>query len=180
MPTEPEKIPADALTDETSTESSLRRIAESVRALDEADEAVLHTGLILADAKDDHKKARSLANRLRQELRDTAKGETVELPLWPRFNGGGETPAHPGSNGVADTASDDQAAMSFLLMLIPGLPWTVADQLDRRGIRTIGDLAAFTGGGANLTDIKGIGPESADKAIAALDEFWRIRRGGKP
>lgn len=172
----PSPLPQESPFDETSTEGSLRRIAESIRALKEAESHAEQTALDLAVAKDEHKKSLSLVSRRRHEAYNTAADETAELPLFPRLKSA--LPVEAGSPVASARIADPS---TFLLLLVPGIPFTVTDKLASRGINTIGDLASFTNGGGKLTDVKGISQLIADKTADALESFWKSRGGeGKP
>lgn len=162
--------PEESPFEESDAEASLRRIGESVRALDQAEAAHFAAKLALDVAKDEAKKTGSLVARLKAETLEFARGETKELPLFPRLKADG-SPA-PAPTAAAPPASDPA---TFALLLMPGLPSTVALKLADRGIHTVGDLAKFTEGGGKLTDVKGISEALAEKALAALADFWKSR-----
>jgi hypothetical protein len=59
-----------------------------------------------------------------------------------------------------------------------GLSEKVIEKLAEADLKTVGDLAAYVnadGGRQKLTDIKGVGPATAEKIEAALEQFWKDR-----
>lgn len=110
---------------------------------------------------------------------ETAKGEggagkTVTLTLVPP-DGGESADANDGQAHV-DQPADDSWRETPVDML--DIKPTVIEKLRAGGIKTIGDIADWTakpgefGHERRITDIKGIGVETAGKIDAALDEFW--------
>lgn len=71
--------------------------------------------------------------------------------------------------GKEEEANEDWKAVSVEEL---GISASMIAGLDEAGFKTIGDLAAHTEAGKELTDINGIGPKKAEDLAARLATWW--------
>lgn len=173
IPPEPGEGPAV----ETEAEGSLRRIAEGHRHREEKRAAMLAAKASYKAAKADYEEAV-------EELDQITSDQCAELPLFPRFGGTAPPPTAPPAAdippkgpppGRPGAKTDDEAWKNAWLSSL-ALPTGVVIRLGEAGLQTVGDLAAYTENGGNLTEIAGIGAAKAQEIEDALMRFWE-RRG---
>ncbi len=105
-----------------------------------------------------------------EELKTAVKAASEELPLFT------ENPAEDAK--AAEKDPESWRAIHISKLAEHGLSGAICEKLDGQGFHTIGDVANWTKGGFQLTDMDGIGLAKAEKIDKALECFWAAW-GGK-